>query len=354
MKHNRLWIATAVVAPVLLSSIRPADDVAFLPRAGSTLTKTFVIDMTSSIDDMELTVKGEESPAPEMVVNTTITSSFSVTDHYDAVGDGRPEVLTRVYTSASSESSVEMSNPVMGDQDVESSAETELEGKTVRFTWDADEEAYEVAFGADDEGEDEELLADLEEDMDLRAMLPDTGVNEGDTWDIDPSVILFALAPGGDWHLEPDNDEAADPSGGGDFSRMLDELDGSATGTYQGSKEVDGHNLGIIALSFEVNSTKDITEMAIEAADAAEAPAGMEQDIQSMDVQFEFSLEGTLLWDLQAGVFHSLELSGDTESVIDSAVTISMMGEEIEVEQAIYVSGTIEVNAHTESGESAE
>ena len=70
---------------------------------------------------------------------------------------------------------------------------------------------------------------------------------------------------------------------------------------------------------------------------------GMEQDIQSSDVMFEFELKGTLLWDLEAGRVHSLELSGDTESVIDSAATISMMGEELEIEQATYVSGSLEV-----------
>jgi hypothetical protein len=101
--------------------------------------------------------------------------------------------------------------------------------------------------------------------------------------------------------------------------------------------------VGVIALAIAVESTKDITEMVVKAAEAASNEMGMEQDIQSADVSVEFKLEGTLLWDLKGGHAHSLEISGDTSSVIDQAATLSMMGEELEVEQALYLEGTIDI-----------
>ena len=133
MKHTHSWIAAAIAAPVLLSSIQPADDVVFSPGEGSTLTKTFVIDMESTIDDMEIIMNGEEAPNPGIEVTTTVSTSITVTDQYDEVEEGRPLELRRTFDGVSSETALEMENPMIGSQDMESEAETELEGTTVPF-----------------------------------------------------------------------------------------------------------------------------------------------------------------------------------------------------------------------------
>ena len=77
-------------------------------------------------------------------------------------------------------------------------ASSALEGETVMFEWDEDEEAYEVTSDADDG-----LLADLRMDIDFAGFLPDGAVDEGDEWELQPDayrkVIDFMHGVPLDW-----------------------------------------------------------------------------------------------------------------------------------------------------------
>ena len=61
-----------------------------------------------------------------------------------------------------------------------------------------------------------------------------------------------------------------------------------------------------------------------------ELPEGMnvEMDIESMDIEFEFVGEGEILWNLEAGVLHSLEVSGEMTQIID--MVMNMGGQSME------------------------
>ena len=54
-----------------------------------------------------------------------------------------------------------------------------------------------------EKGGEAELLTNLDEDMDLRALLPAKEVAKGDAWDIDTKSLKSLLLPGGDLKLKP-------------------------------------------------------------------------------------------------------------------------------------------------------
>lgn len=345
MKLETILLAASIPALLLL---RPADEVAFAPREGARLTKTFKVELEINLDDMEVTINGESPPGgiPEIESTTNVTVQTTVTDTYVAARDGRATELRRTFDELSSDTETSVKNPFQGSQDFEVGASSELEGKTVVFKWNGESEEYDVSFAEDDADADEELLVDLAEDMDLRAFLPGRPVSEGDSWQVEPARLVSVLAPGGDLKMIPEELPGGMEMPGNDLglADQLGDLEGSCTATYRGVREVGGRRAGVIALSIDVKSTKDITELMMEAAEANK-PEGMgfEQEIQSADVESEFKLEGELLWDLEAGTLLSLDLSGESSSIMDIAATISAMGDEMEAEQAIYLSGEMRI-----------
>jgi hypothetical protein len=344
MKHASFSLTLAL--PALFAFAGPADELGYPPAEGLRLTKTFTFEVETSIDDMEIWVNGEETEAPGMENDTALTASITITDHYAKVEEGRPVRVERTFDGISGEMNTAVSNPMIGERDFEVTTESELEGTTVVFEWNDEDEEYEIAFSEDDEEEDEELLADLTFDMDLRAFLPDGEVSEDDSWEVDPEALVSLLSPGGDLKLSSDEDVAGMDMGNQfDLGQQLGLVEGSITATYRGTRNVDGRTVGVVELAVETESSNDITDFLNEASEAAaeQSGANIEQDIESADVQSEYELEGELLWDLEGGHIHSLEIEGDTESVMDLAATVRAMGEEIEAEQAFYMSGTLRV-----------
>ncbi len=76
----------------------------------------------------------------------------------------------------------------------------ELEGKTVLFAWNGEEELCEPKF--EDESGYEALLPGLDEDTDLRAFPPGKPVAEGGSWTVSPGAFDAIFYPGGDVKVE--------------------------------------------------------------------------------------------------------------------------------------------------------
>ncbi|MGK0220677.1 MAG: hypothetical protein ACI9HE_004189, partial [Planctomycetota bacterium] len=171
------------------------QDLAFAPEAGATLTKTFETTFDFALDDLAMVFNGQEmDPAMMGMDMSQATMTFStlvtVTDEYVEVRDGKPVSLTRSFETISYE--VEG-----GDGQSNSGSDTDLEGAALTFTWDADADAY--ALTCDDDELDLEDISHAGEDMDLRNVLPDASVSEGDSWSVSGKSIVPILWPGLDW-----------------------------------------------------------------------------------------------------------------------------------------------------------
>jgi hypothetical protein len=355
MKHPFLPLLTSAALPLLAFPYipwphlaRPETAISFAPAEGQTLVRTFTSNAQLALDDMQITINGQPSPMPvEMEMDMDMTTELEVTDKFVAMSSGRPQELVRTYDKLSSAGSfaIEMEMMPGGGQESDMSASSELEGKSVAFTWDEDSEEYGAAWH-ESEGDDE-LLENLQEDMDLRGLLPPTSVEEGATWDIDVSKLVDVLALGGDMGLEPEMDGEAqgmpgmEGMGQGMTDMLGESIEGTATGEFKGLQELDGVEVAAIAVKIDVESSNDMTEQVAEQMEKMAEQVG-EMSVEYMDVELDMQAEGTLYWNMATHHAHSFELGGTLHMVMDTAMKMSQGGQEMRIEQMVEMSGTFD------------
>jgi len=286
-----------------------------------------------------------------MEMTTKAKTVVAVTDTYLALGEGQPAKLQRKFDELSNSTEVAMSNQMMGDMDQEMEGVSDLEGLTVVFTWDDDESDYTVEFAEDSDGDDE-LLDGLVESLDLRGLLPDGEVKEGESWDVEPEVLLEVFAPGGSVKIAPEELDqmmsmnAPTPSP----YEMLGDFEGDVTAVFEGVREEGDVRVAVINLNIDVSSAKDMTEFMEEMMSAMEMPEGMEieMDIESMDMEFAIEGEATLLWNLESGLLYGFQLEGEVDQAMDTAMNMSMGEMEQSIEQSMSLSGSQSVTITTD------
>lgn len=343
--------AAVAVLPLLLASHAPVDSPAFAPEEGTTLTKSYTLVITSEMDDTTMTMNGDDSMSPEMEVTSTTTRTLVVTDEIVSMGDGQPKVLNRGFDTLGLEvhSPVSMSMQGMDiDADMHHTGTSPLDSKSVKFSWDADAEAYTRAWIDDDS--DAAPLEGLIEDMDMRGLLPGADASVGDTWDVEPSVIINILFAGGDlsWEMESVGDDP--PMGmGGEDEQVASreawlELSESNVIARLGEPRSDGdRRLAVIEFEVEIEALQDITEQVRESLEKS-LPAGAQVDIQFADNESILEGKGVLLWDIAGGHAVSLEFSGDTTTEQAQEMAISIAGQDLSIESSTSISGEMTLN----------
>ncbi len=347
--QRRLTLAlTLLTLPCLATPLTPADAVKFGPKAGTVLQRVWTISNKASLDDMQVSVGGSPQPMPgDMEMSQTMDSEIHVTDTLVEMRAGAPKVLKRTFDKLSGTGSVSMSMPQVGDQSTDMSAESKLEGKTVKFTWNEESGEYDAAF---DEGEgDSELLEKLVEDMDLRELLPTGEVSAGSTWTPSPNALRGLIAPGGGLALIPKAAEGGMGGMGmggmdraGDLGGMLnEEFEGKVQAEYLGLREVEGAKYGEIKLTFEISTTADLTDEV--AGMAEEMPEGMgSMEVDHLDIEFSWNGEATILWNIEAGHVAGAEAHGEQSMRIDSGMKMSMGSQTMELETSMEMSGKVD------------
>lgn len=312
----------------------------YTPEEGMQLRRVFDAEAEYSLTDIVVSIEGEEiehhAEMPEY--STSFQEHIAVTDTLVALADGRPTELLRTFDELSQEN-------LDKTEEEESEAElgSPLQGLSVRFRWDEDDESY-VAEPADDEQEiDSELLAVLAEDMDLRLVLPSSEVEIGDEWELDPRLYLAFMWPSGllDFHAEGEETGADERA---ISLQTIERLEGTGTARLEDVREVDGVSLAVIHVEMEITTGSERVVPPSE-GDGTEEEEGFERPEITVVVEIERSLEGIILWDLEHGHAHSAELECSASRLHTESWTITgqQNGEEIsaEVEQARLFEGTI-------------
>lgn len=346
-----LSIPTLALSLLVGFSGSSVDKVAFTPAEGATVTKTFTVNTELDIDDMTALMNGGPSPMPEMEMSMAMTQSVTVTDEYLAVADGQPAKLARTYDAIGTD--LEMDINAGGQAQAPSgTGSSPLEGSTVVFSWNGETESYDTAFAEGEEGDDE-MLAGLIEDMDLRGLLPSDEVAEGESYDIDVAAFADVISPGGDLKIEMEIDgetggSGMDPEMMTNFRKFFEEMiEGSATGKYVGTRDVDGVKVAVIELEVEINGSADMSDMAAESM-GEEMPEGVEMNIDRMDVEMTYEGTGELHWNMAKGVIHGLSINAEMEMNMDMAMGIAMGGQEMEISMEMAMSGAVENTVTTE------
>ncbi len=336
---KRLILGLPLLSLPLFAFTWSGDDVTFEPGEGLTVSKELSFETTFYLDDLTMSVDGQEMPAEAMggameegiLVNATI----GVTDEYVKIAEGRALTLLRTFDELTLEA-----GPESEAENVDEFSE--LEDATVQFQWDEDEGEYITSYHGDEEG-DEELLENLDIDMDLLALLPDDEVAVDDTWEIKGEGLESIFFPGGMPGITTPDEEGAEEMAAlfkeeleAQFEEAFDDF--VIRCKYVGSREEDEIEVGEITFDYEGQASIDLSELIQAAIDLQAGEMGVEADVVAT-IDLEFEGEGTLLWNLAAGHVASFDMKGDITVLADVEADIDAMGESHSMVMSAEVSG---------------
>jgi hypothetical protein len=265
-------------------------------------------------------VNGETEPADDdtndhLALNVVV----GVTDKYVDVKEGKPLELLRTFDDMSLDTR---------DGDEKHSVEefAAIQGKTVRFKWNEESKAYDKSFH-ESKGDDE-TIAELDEDMDLRVLLPEKKVSDGDTWDVPADRLAALFLPGGIIGKPRTGEQ------GEEFKVVEEELgsklapalkDFKVHCKYKGAHDDGGTKLVEIRITFDGKAKLDLSELMGKLAAIGDSE-GEKPTIQT-EVDLGLKGEGTLTWDREAGHVHAFEMTADISAKFDSDIKAEVDGE---------------------------
>lgn len=340
-----------VLAPALLLAPgpRPRDEAAFHPGEHLALTKVWAEDLALELDSFEMELDGQPVEWEPPVIRVSSARRATLADEYLEVAEARVTRLQRTLRDLSGEVGVALE----GDEPEEHAAHlaSALEDAVVRFEWDEEKGEYRRSFEEGGTGDDAHLLA-LEPEADFLAFLPAGAVEVDAAWDVDPSALGRAFAPGGDLRLLPSSlgDEpyvtlqppimlgscvTSLADAGGDW-------EGTVKATYAGAVVQDGVRVGRIALEIDATASADLAERYTRAVEGLQG--GIEVDFSAMEVAWKLTGTGELLWDLAAGHVHAFALDAKVELEAKLAWRQPLAGKEVLLEGTYELSGTARSN----------
>lgn len=349
MNAKLLILSAVLVSPFVLAANAPLARLRFSVAEGTSLTKTFENKATLSLENQ--VIEGMSgSSAPEIEMSMVMNQHVVVTDEYVKMGDGVPTRLVRTYDDLGGDVTANQKMELMGqrnEREQNMRSKSALTGRKVLFAWDSEKNAFTKSFQPEDD--EPALLAGLQEDMDLRALLPRGEVAPGDTWDVDLKDFHSVMMPGGNVSLVPETTDAESMKmggGGQSLSQLIGpELTGSVRATLASVKEIEGVPCARIDLEVQLHSQVDMTESARKAVEEGEAPDGIE--IAKIDVEFALDGKGELVWDLSAGHFRTFELSGRTSIKTSVHTKVEVNGKVRDIKQTSELAGTSGFSAKT-------
>jgi hypothetical protein len=330
---KKLSLLGLVLTPALFAFGLRGDSISFKPEGGSEVEKSCSMSGSLYIDDIMITADGEQLPA-EMFGEALdqameIELLMGVTDQYVKTADGKPMVLLRTFN--------EISTTMSAGGEEQDGDEPELVGSTVKFTWNDDDEEYELSF--EDGDGDVDGLEGLDVDMDFLCLLPDDEVDVGDTWEVSGEHVATLFFPGGfpGGGGEEDGAEMMDLAGdslGGQMEEALEDF--VVECTYKGDDEDGG---AVISLEYEGELSMDLSDLAMQALEMQDM-GEMEMDMDiTISMDFELEGEGQMTWDMKAGRAKAFEMSAELIMLLDASADIEAMGESHSGEATVEVSG---------------
>jgi hypothetical protein len=299
------------------------EELRFKTPVGDKVTKTFEDSLSLKLEEMRVVVNGEDVPAEDLgdlQIDIDGATRVVYTDHYREGGEGQPKVLARSFDTLERKRT-QKAGPEGEVEEETTEEESALEGQTVVFTWDAEEQRHNAKF--DGEGADEKLLAGLFEDTDLRTFLPGKKLEKGDSWSIEPKAFRHVIDPGGELHFESE-DEAQDDDDNDE--QLNDNLGGEIRATFEGTREEDGAQLAVVKLECKLMTFRE--------NETSDEPL---TTVQRLDV--EFKLVGELVWELASGRLVSYQLEGDARLVDKRTSNGEIHDQSVSFEEAVTLAG---------------
>ncbi len=337
MKHSNAYFLAVLGIPFTLGLAALADDVSFHPAKDFASQKELRIDAELAVKEASISFNGEPVPADSIEQLTAqqlmLSIAIDVTETFRATKDGAPVDLLRGYDK------IELKLEI-GDEVQEPEGDNDLEGKSVQFLWDAKESEYKKSFH-ESKGDDA-LLESLDADMEVRALLPDKKVGEGDTWDVsgdDLAALFFPggiAAGGGDGSGEgPDVEAITD-----EFAKQLETAfkEFKVTCTYTGTRDAAGTKVGEITFVYDGKASLDLDPILKQAEEMGGGGIDMEF---SSSASMTLRGEGALLWDLATGVMYTYEMKAELGLDVNIEAHAQQEGMEFDVSMSGSIGGDV-------------
>jgi hypothetical protein len=327
-----LHMKLLLVPPCLLLLAGPRDEVtlAFAPRDETVLLRTFDAEASYRLAGVSYRIGDQEiEPDGFADLRMEFQEHIQVRDELGVVADGRPASLVRRFDELSQETSWSA-----GEEESTSSGSSPFQDRRVRFTWSDEDERYEAA-AADDEELDDELAALLDEDMDLRLLLPADEVEVGDSWELDARIYLAFMWPSGLLEWQDDGQEEDTSTEDRERNRQtIENLSGAGTATLEELREEDGRRLAVIAVELDIETRLEFEQ---------------EPGEVTVTTVIERELAGRILWDIDAGHATSAELEGDAaRTTTRSGEVENEEGETFDLAETERHEGTVRYRATIE------
>ncbi|NOT31214.1 MAG: hypothetical protein HOP15_12270 [Planctomycetes bacterium] len=334
----KLSLGTALA---LASFASGPDEVRYAPEKGLKVTRTCETSGEFELESESVTVDGEERPVPGNPSGSlSIEEKTVVSDELVAVGSGRPEKLARTFDELHKQQTISGTGPDGEVMEQTQKLTCDLEGKRVVFTSNADDKRFDVQAAADQKL-DAELLDGLDEDMDLRAFLPDKPVAKGDSWDVEPAAFHAVLWPGGRLPFHDADKHEPDAIEHELNAALYASLDGDAKVTYAGQREEDGVKVFVLHVKADLSRTGESVPSSEYTSEHGGTPG------TKVKLEFTTQAEGDLLWSVEHAHLISLTLEG--KATVTQGVSYPVRGQL--VEQVKKFSGTTRYSFAVERGD---
>lgn len=344
-----------IVAPLVLASaagdpgeqvaFAPAEQIAFAPGAGVRAKKTFTVEHALVLQKLKLD-DGSVGQVSQQQMELASKQTLRVTDEYRSSNGGRPLLLERVYDDISLHVDLEVVDSRGQKRPDAWDAQSPLKDASVVFTWVPEDHVYGRYYAGKETLE--EYLGGVEEDLDLRALLPGRETKAGDAWTIEPARLESVFSPGGRLPLGFTN------GGGGFFARTLawgvggalaevfgGETKGHVQARHAATRDEGGTALAVIAVEVEIETRRDQTDFARGALSREELFEGRAVDHAS--VQWSFKGSGELVWNVAAGRFETFQLAGHEEVTLELAIRSPQR--ETPLVQSVSMAGSLKISA---------
>lgn len=291
----KIALATCISTPLLVAPFAAAD-LPSQPVEGTVLAKSVQYSAELEGGDLQVWMDGQEVPAmylPELEMGFEWSENIRLVDTYASVQEGAVQGLIRRFDEVALQHDFSMAMTQMDStqsQESESSATSPLVGQSVRFQ--QGDGGWEVEM-LDGDGAASVDLEGLSAAFDLAdwALPEEAGAMR---WSLPGSALQELIDPSGSLPLEWTGREAGErlaPEFGGNLEFVL------KSGVDASQREV------------RIGGTVEWTES--EKTDLSEVPVADGRATQFTDQVLE--LEGTLLWDSEAGHLVSLELKASVD-----------------------------------------
>jgi len=337
----------ASLVPALCALSFAQTELVYAPVEGTVLRRNFEVKHFLAVT-RSVTRVGEVEEVGQRTFDIRNEEKIQTSDRILKVEAGRPVSFRRYFDRGGLDGFAELSGAA-GAVNLRAVGISRLKGKSVMFTWVPEEAVFGRYFDAADGVEED--LKEMREDLDLRAFLPTGPVEVGAPWAVPARAMGDALSPCG--MLSFDFSKSKNISlartlrlgtGSHLFELFRGEVEGDVTAELKSVEEVEGEEIAVVAVSWDVKTQTDLTYLARRNRAAEEMR--FNKELVGMDVTLLLKGEGSFRWDVTGG--HLLDYEFSSAEDIHSSVK-SKFGERRELrEELLEMGGRVVVTGAVE------